>query len=386
MLQEKFSHPGVNWFDGMSINKGHFVAQENHLKELYIDAVGQRIDESNYGILPSERGEPYSVQIEIDNRNVLQAKVRNLRAVTLGGARVEITASSCSVLKLTKNLSEPKRQNSGKNIFALVLTVNSFARIPFGDADPEETPPRKPYILPEYTLDLVHVKEFGVSEIGLFHLTLGVIRLENGQFSVESNYIPPCTSIISSPLLLDFYERTERTLIQLEKYVTIIVQKVRGKQQDNKLAQSISGISENILTYLSHELSGISLHLRNKAPIFLIEKVMVLSRITHNSIETWQGSGKEELLNYLTEWCDLNQGMLDKTLRELSVLKYNHYDTAVAVEKATDFLNIINPLFKTLSELDYIGKKIDTNLFVTEELAKSESGEKMPMLKSWFKK
>lgn len=48
MIQEKFNHPGVNWFDGMSINKGHFVAQENHLKELYIDSIGQRIDESNY--------------------------------------------------------------------------------------------------------------------------------------------------------------------------------------------------------------------------------------------------------------------------------------------------------------------------------------------------
>lgn len=386
MLQEKFNHPGVNWFDGMSINKCHFVAQENHLKELYIDAVGQRIDESNYGILPSARGEQYAVQIDIDNKNVLKAKIRNLRAVTLGGARIEITASSCPVLEFTKNLSEPKRQNNGENIFTLVLTVNPFARVPFGDADPEETPPRKPFVLPEYSLDLIKIKDFGESEIGLFHLTLGVVRLKNGQFSVDSNYIPPCTSLISSPLLLDFYERTERGLIQLEKHVTVIVQKVRGKQQDNKLAQSISGISDNILTYLSHELSGISLHIGHKAPVFLIEKIMVLSRITHNSIETWQGSGKEELLNYLTEWCDLNQGMLDKTLRELAALKYNHHDTASAVEKATNFLNIINPLFKTLSELDYIGKKIDTNLFVTEELAQNESEERMPMLKSWFKR
>lgn len=338
------------------------------------------------GILPSEKGETYTVQVDIDNKNVLRAKVRNLRAVTLGGARVEITASQFPILEFTKNLSEAKLQNNGTHAFALVLTVNPFARVPFGDADPEETPPRKPYVLPKYTLDLVHIKDFGESEIGLFHLRLGLVRFENGHFSVDLSFIPPCTSLISSPLLLDFYERSERTLIQLEKYVTIIVQKVRGKQQDNKLAQAISGISENILAYLSQELSGIFLHIRHKAPVFLIEKIMVLSRITHNSIETWQGSGKEELLNYLTEWCDLNQGMLDKTLGELAVLKYNHYDTAAAVEKATNFLNIINPLFKTLSELDYIGKKIDTNLFVTEELAKNESEERMPMFKSWFKR
>lgn len=386
MLQDRFSHLGVNWFDGMSINKDHFVAQENHMKEMCIDVIGQNLDPFNYGILPSERGEPYSIHTDIDNRNILNVKIRNLRAVTLGGARIEITPATCTVVEMTRNLSELKLEKNSARTFALILTINPFSRKPFGDADPEETPPRKPNVLPEYTLDLIPYDELGGGEIGLFHINLGLLVFNDGEFSVATDYIPPCTSIASSPMLLAYYEQMQASLTKLEGNVTKIVQKVRGKQQENKLAQSISGISENVLTYLSHQLPAISLYLQHKAPIYFIEKIIVLSKITHNSIETWQGSGKEELLNYLTDWCDLNQGKLDKTLAELAVLKYQHHNAAIAFKKADNFLEIISPLFKTLADLDYIGKKIDTNLFVTEEVSISESEEKKPLLKGWFRK
>ena len=386
MLQEKFSHHGVNWFDGMSINKSHFIAQENHMMELYIDAVGRNLNPNNYGLLPSYNGEQYSFQSEIDNRKIVNVKIRNLRAVTLSGARIEITGATLPTLELTKNLSELKPDKNKDKTIALVIGVNSFSRVPFGDPDPEETPPRKPYVLPEYTLGLVPYEELGGAEIGPSHITLGLFHYRNGQFSVDSEFIPPCTSLNSLPVLLSFLESTEASLIQLEGYVTRIVQKVRGKQQENKLAQSIGGISQNLLTYLSHHLPSVSLHLQHQAPVYLIEKIVALSKITYNSIETWQGTGKEELLNYLTEWCDLNQGMLDKTLSELAVLKYQHHNTANAVQKANDFLRIIIPLFKTLSDLDYIGKKVDTNLFVTEEVAETEPEEKRPLLKNWFRK
>lgn len=356
------------------------------MKEMCIDVIGQNLDPFNYGILPSERGEPYSIHTDIDNRNILNVKIRNLRAVTLGGARIEITPATCTVVEMTRNLSELKLEKNSARTFALILTINPFSRKPFGDADPEETPPRKPNVLPEYTLDLIPYDELGGGEIGLFHINLGLLVFNDGEFSVATDYIPPCTSIASSPMLLAYYEQMQASLTKLEGNVTKIVQKVRGKQQENKLAQSISGISENVLTYLSHQLPAISLYLQHKAPIYFIEKIIVLSKITHNSIETWQGSGKEELLNYLTDWCDLNQGKLDKTLAELAVLKYQHHNAAIAFKKADNFLEIISPLFKTLADLDYIGKKIDTNLFVTEEVSISESEEKKPLLKGWFRK
>ncbi len=386
MLQEKFTHHGVNWFDGMSINKNHFIAQENHMMELYIDAVGQNLNPYNYGLLPSYDGEQYSLQSDIDNRKIVKVKIRNLRAVTLNGTRIEITGATLPTLELTMNLSDLKLDKNKDRTFALVIGVNPFSRRPFGDPDPEEAPPRKPFVLPEYSLDLVPYEELGGAQIGPSFITLGIFHYKNGQFNIDPEFIPPCASLDALPVLMGFLESTEASLIQLEGYVTKIVQKVRGKQQENKLAQSIGGISQNLLTYLSHHLPSISLYFQHKAPVYLIEKIVALSKITYNSIETWQGTGKEELLNYLTEWCDLNQGMLDKTLSELAVLKYQHHNTANAVQKASDFLKIIIPLFKTLSDLDYIGKKVDTNLFVTEELSENAVDDKKPLLKNWFRK
>ena len=240
-------------------------------------------------------------------------------------------------------------------------------------------------MLPEYSLNLLPLKGMGGAEPGLYHLTVGMISLQNGEFSVIEDYVPPCTSMQSYALLQEFFARTEKSLMQLEQYAIKIVQKVRSKQQKNNLAVSISSLSQNILAYLGQQLPAFSLYLKNQPPVFTIEKIIVLARLTHNSIQTWQGNGKEELLNYLTEWCDLNQGMFDNTLAELAELNYQHHNAVLAFRRAENFLKILVPLFRVLSELDYIGKKVDTNLFVTEVAAEKVEEVKKPALKGWFR-
>jgi hypothetical protein len=71
----------------------------------------------------------------------------------------------------------------------------------------------------------------------------------------------------------------------------------------------------------------------------------------------------------------------------LAGLVYKHHDIATSLKKADNFLRILVPLLKSLSELDYIGKKVDTTLFVTEENdATDDKMEQTVDKKNWFKK
>ena len=386
MLQDRTKYLTINWLDGMSINKNHFIALENYFNEAINDAIGQRTGKNNYGLLPTNK-EVQAISIEADSRNVLHIRIKELRAVTLCGARIEITADTIPVLELTGKIADFVPTDNEETNYSVVLTVDPFAREPFGNADPEETPPRKPFVLPSYHINLVPTKELDNSEIGLFHLTLGKLTIKNGECTVDQSYIPPCTNVESHPLLMEFFYRVEKLMMELEHYVLIIVQKVRGKNQKNTLALTVNYLAENILNYLNYNLPSITMQLKYQAPVNLIEKIAVLGRVTHNSIDTWQGNGKEELINYLVEWCELNQGLFDKTLAELSGLVYKHHDIATSLKKTDNFLRMLVPLLKSLSELDYIGKKVDTTLFVTEENdATDDRMEQSVDKKNWFKK
>ena len=76
----------------------------------------------------------------------------------------------------------------------------------------------------------------------------------------------------------------------------------------------------------------------------------------------------QDLLNYLTDWCDLNQGAFENVLIDMIDLEYVHTDVNAALYKVSSFTRLMLSLFKKLNELDYIGKKSDSNIFVKEEV------------------
>ena len=86
-----------------------------------------------------------------------------------------------------------------------------------------------------------------------------------------------------------------------------------------------------------------------------------------NVIDLRIGSGKEEMMNYLSEWCELNQGEFENMLTGLANIRYNHNDINSNIQKIIQFVKITSTLFETLSKLEFIGKKKDSGIFVKEE-------------------
>ena len=109
-----------------------------------------------------------------------------------------------------------------------------------------------------------------------------------------------------------------------------------------------------------------------------------MARVFKNTLDQYIGTGKEELINYFMEWCDLNQGELENLITNLTTHKYNHENINDTVEITAAFTKSISSLFHNLSRLEYIGKKREANIFVKEEIVKSDFPEILPKKRRSF--
>ncbi len=78
----------------------------------------------------------------------------------------------------------------------------------------------------------------------------------------------------------------------------------------------------------------------------MISKLVNLARVIKSSLDIYVGTGKEDFLNYLTDWCDLNQGAFENVLVETIELEYVHTDINAALLKVSSFTKLMLSLFK----------------------------------------
>ncbi len=368
----------VNWIDGMKINKNHFIESENALLSTLNNAIKKSITPINFGLLPSFNDSESSidVSISIDGQDSIAVVLNKCVAVTLGGHQIHITKETKELLEQSGYILKHKYTiDKEEKEWYVVLKVNPFKNIPVGNADPEEEPPRHPFTLPEYTLDVLPKSEISKKELGLHHLTIGKIILVDDTPTLSEDFIPPCCSIQSHIDLKFTYTELNAFLNQMEAYSMHIIQKVHQKKQTNELAHMVLHLAERTLQYLNNNISEFRLKDKYEPPIAMISKQVNLARTIKSSLDVYIGTGKEELLNYLTDWCDLNQGAFENVLIDMIDLEYVHTDVNAALYNISSFSRLMLSLFKKLNELDYIGKKADSNIFVKEEVVENKNTE-----------
>ncbi len=367
----EFEYWPVNWVDGMSINKDHFIGQDLYLTERLNDLGQLDLNPFKYGLIPLDNNlSSLEIRADVDNQKVIKVVLKRCSAITSGGIRINIPGKEWTIPEtFIKMLDFPGfADNSATGDYFIVITVNPFKPDNWGVSDPTEEPPRLPFTRPSYSLSVISGKDLSVQGPGPYVIPLHVFCLKGGQIIFDSAYVPPCLAIRSNERLNNFLQLVKKSFRSLETDSLKIVQKVRSKHQENILALAISYLSEQIVRFVSTALAGMNLGAEWQPPLYLIEKVVSFARTIKNSIDTWQGNGKEEMLNYLTEWCDLNQGTFEKCLNDLIDLNYVHYDLRQAIQASENLMTTLTPVFSVLADLDYIGKKIDTNMFVKEDV------------------
>ncbi|MFV0304423.1 MAG: hypothetical protein ACK5IC_02945 [Moheibacter sp.] len=369
-MLENLNHFPINWVDGMKINKSHFLAIQDNVSDVTRDSVGVSLNQINYGLLPYKNAESsVRISLVIDNHKLLRVKVEECHAVTPNGSRIEISSQNTHILNL--EMPYPEETYELKDMEEVVLlaniSVNPFKNRAFGELDPQEDPPRYPYLLPTYNLNLVPENNLNQGYSG-YQLTIGKILVTPNETQLIANYIPPCTSIQSHQRLIDIHSDIDKFFGQLELYSVQISQKIHRKNQSNDLASMILNLSDKVTTYLGHEVNSFRWTIPHEPPAYMFDKVVSLARIMKNFVDSKSGAGKEELLNYFAEWCGLSQGDFEVMFTDTVNAGYNHTQIDKTVSKIQFFIKTIEELFSTLNRLDYIGKRKDTGIFVKERL------------------
>lgn len=365
----------VNWVDGMGINKNHFIDAEDSHISLIERSVKKSTTPINFGVLPIYHNEqkPIDISISLDGQDSVEVVVNSCIAITLGGSLIYITPETKELLEQSGYiLKHQYTLNKEEEEWYVVITTNPYKPIPVGNADPNEEPPRHPFTLPEYKISVLPKSEVTSKELGLYHITIGKITLVDNAPQLYEDFIPPCASVQSHEDLKFTYTELGNFFNQMESYCMHIIQKIHQKKQTNDLAHMVKHVCERTMQYLNSVITDFRLIDKYEPPIAMLTKQVNLARIIKSGLDVYVGTGKEELLNYLTDWCDLNQGAFENVLIDMIDIEYVHTDVNMALQKTASFTRLMLSLFKKLNELDYIGKKNGSNIFVKEEVVNKD--------------
>ncbi|MDX2002099.1 MAG: hypothetical protein SFW35_06695 [Chitinophagales bacterium] len=372
----------VNWVDGMKLTKDHFADQEHAFTDRLRDLAGIFLTSYNYGLLAAAPGRPTALShtIDIDRANLLRVNVSECRAITRGGARIEISPVNPFIQNKTAeglNAEYDLGSSAVGKVLYVVISVNPFARTPLGQPDASENPPRYPYTDSKYEINIIPAEEIAITSNGAFHITIGKLKVTGANVEVIEKYIPPCAKVANHRDLLDIYQDLDKVLSRVEADSVLIVQKIHRKDQQNLLAKAVLTLSEAIVTYLGANINQFRWLVPEMPPIVMVEYFANFARVVKNAIDIKAGTGKEEMLTYFKDWIvEVNQGEFEAILDEMVNIQYDHMDINASIEKIEAFSITLSTVINKLSKLDYIGDKKKSEVIVTSREAEVSNAPK----------
>lgn len=389
MFQE-IKYLPVHWIDGMKINEDHFKQMELSIADQTRDAAGVNLNNFNYGLVSAatENDKSLDVKLQVDQTKLITADLLKCRAITRSGARIEIVSTLAQKYQFTfaeLNTSFNAGESKAKT-FYLVINANPYERIPVGQPDYDEVPPRMPYTIPAYSLNILPGDQLNSNAIPDFFIPIGKILLANGRLSVDTSYIPPCCSVRNHALLYDYYYDFGNKLGEISKALIVIIHKIKTKSQSTSLTQNFNFMADKVVFFTANELSRYRWIISEQAPVYMLEYFIRFAYVLKTSLDCLVDRDKEELINYLSEWSDVSAGQFESVLTDVIRTEYNHLDISECLVPADRMLNLFYNLFGKLSQLDFIGKRKGEGSFVRERIVEAETNKKeeeKPKQKGW---
>jgi len=360
----------VNWVDGMKLSSNHFVATDQFNQDFVRDASSIFLTHFNYGLLPPFAGQRSSHDIEIIEKatNHIEVKVRHCNAITAEGCRIDIVSSSNHDNQLfhSQYFSSESIDHAKAVVYNILLQVNPFERVPAGTLDPQDNPPRYPDISKGYKISILPATEIAPNAEDGYHLTIGQLLMENGRISINNNYIPPSSSVISHPALVRYYELFSTLLNDIQLAAFKIIDKTTGKEGITPLGKNIRLLSEKILDYIAQVFFDYRNLGYQRSPLYLAGYCSNLAHVFFTGIKLVEPKEREELLKYFYEWRDVTPGNFEELLARNIESIYDHQNIYGGMSMAEEFLKVMLTLWNKLSTLEYIGQRKE-NIVVAEQ-------------------
>jgi hypothetical protein len=367
----------VNWVDGMKISKNHLLQTEDYLIDIIRDTTSTRLTDNNFGLLPPYKGEKLSSDFEITNRvsNHVEIKLRRCNAITAGGCRININPTEYSEYLIMDysfdDDTDYKKEDEEYQYWDVILVVKPFERVPVGAPDPEETPPRHPDASQVYSLFIKPAGQINSKEFGMHHLVIGRVVKKSDRYEVDTDYIPPCTSMNSHPDMKEYYETFGQQLNDIETSSHKIIQKIHERENNSDIAKNINRVCETLLNYIATVYFNYRNNGRFYSPLETANTFSSLAHTGFSAIQYMSKKQKEEMLRYFYEWSDVTPGNFTELLTDTLEIIYDHHNIRQVMELINRFLSVFSSLWIKLSTLEYIGQHKE-NIVVAEKTQKHE--------------
>lgn len=357
----------VNWTDGMKISEEHFVLHDDFIIDALRDSTSLSINNFNYGLLPIAsvlNTENTIFDVYNTATNDVQLVIKNCSAITAAGFRIDLSDYKTNIKSLAKSINE--EQNNNHEDYYILISVNPFERVPFGDINPEETPPRHPFAQSKYNIELLPVATLVNNKTGGNYLIIGKVNLKDNIAEADQNFIPPCTSIHSHSALISYYGSFAKSMGNLQQYAVLIIQKAVKTNQNTSLAINVKMLCKTMINHFANVYFLYRNVVPQQPPVYMIEVFSSMALHLFNDTQSVAAGELEEMLNYSFEWSEIAPHTLLNQLSAVAEINYNHNDCGEHLLEVQRLLKSLEIIFDKLSNLDYIGQRKE-NIIVNEK-------------------
>ncbi|MDR0792035.1 MAG: hypothetical protein LBE82_01910 [Chitinophagaceae bacterium] len=364
-MVQSIKHPAFNWADGMKISERHFFSHDNFIIDSLRDVSSLYLNKFNYGLLPTATSadENSIFAIYKGATNDIQLVIKHCSAITPAGYRIDLSDYTTNIKSLSKTLNS-QEENADEDFYVLI-SVNPFERVPFGDIDPEETPPRQPFTASKHYIDLLSAKNLVNNQSGGNYLVIGKVNLRNNMVQADRNFIPPCTSIYSHYSLLKYYRNFAKYMDDLQQFSFKIIQKTINANQNTVLANNIPSVCSTLVHHVANVYFCFRTLIPGLPPIYLVDLFSRMALHLYNHMQSLRPAELEEMLNYVFEWSEIAPHTLTNRLSNVAEINYDHNQNGAYLMDIQELLMNLEIILGKLSELDYIGQHKE-NIIVNE--------------------
>lgn len=336
----------------MKISSRDFISLENALADGIRDARSLHVNEFSYGLLPTNHPEVDNYPKLVFDYAKSQLVLKECRALTPGGHRVEITEANFDRRKYPAQLPAVTVSTQESGRYDVYLLLDPSERVGAGEFA-ENNPPRYRSVSPKYELSVRVHDGIPIEQESI--LKISELEVREGRVDVltsSGRYIPPCTSLQAlSSLRREHAGGEERLKALLQHYLNLCNR--MGGETKNESAQEAIQLAEKIVAPVVASLSHYRYVLPQYPPLFLVVYFKDYARTVKFLLEK---SFRGEVINRYKK-------SLAELIVEVEKTEPRHAAIRPSLEKGQLFLNELERLLAELSKHSFEARSFDITDF-----------------------
>ena len=344
-------HYPVNWVDGMKINKSHFLAQEDNLRDQLELHAALYLNEYNYGIIEGE-GSEGSVSLNVNSESI---QIFSCQAITRGGHYIEVSDVNNSDLHRPLSDLLISREYRESDVWTVILRITADEKDLIGEPDANETPLRHPHATPRITIEALPAEDLVTINAYRDAVPVAQVTREYNGMTQIKTYLPPLTTLRADKTLMTGWQHNQQLIVETETFLYEIIRKINDKHihgKHNALSQDLMNLTSAVTRYINDHFDRYLIKVPTQPPLEYILWFKGLARVIVSEMRL--AANSDNLEKYIAFF--INNSDRYQLLQISSVLKdlrYDHGDIRAAVDNVDQFIQSVNSLFKQLRTLQY---------------------------------